>query len=296
MDCRDAELPRAARSRRAERQTSTTSRSAGWSENIGATIMGRNMFGPVRGPWQNEEWRGWWGEDPPFHTPVFVLTHHARPPLEMEGGTTFHFVTDGIESALERAVAAAEGKDVTIGGGASTAQQYLRADSSTSSRSTSCPSCSAAVSGSSTTSAGPVGLEPARARGVAGGRALPLLPHGLDGLVVTVDDVRSFASTLPRAYEVVVRGRLKFRVGRIVFLSFSHDETLMGFGFPRNGGKRSSHPSPRSSSLPRASDLRFNWAVVRLGTIDDAEMRELVLDAWELVVPQKVSAAYREPA
>ena len=101
---------------------------AAWHENVGATIMGRNMFGPVRGPWQNEEWRGWWGEDPPFHTPVFVLTHHARPPLEMEGGTTFHFVPDGIESALERAVAAAEGKDVTIGGGASTAQQYLRAD------------------------------------------------------------------------------------------------------------------------------------------------------------------------
>ena len=100
---------------------------AAWSENIGATIMGRNMFGPVRGPWPDEAWRGWWGEDPPYHTPVFVLTHHARAPLEMEGGTTFHFVTDGIESALEQAVAAANGKDVTIGGGASTAQQYLRA-------------------------------------------------------------------------------------------------------------------------------------------------------------------------
>jgi dihydrofolate reductase len=100
---------------------------AGFSENIGATIMGRNMFGPVRGPWPDEAWRGWWGEDPPFHTPVFVLTHHERAPLEMEGGTTFHFVTDGIESALEQAVAAASGKDVTLGGGASTAQQYLRA-------------------------------------------------------------------------------------------------------------------------------------------------------------------------
>jgi dihydrofolate reductase len=99
---------------------------AAWNENIGATIMGRNMFGPIRGPWQGDEWRGWWGEDPPYHTPVFVLTHHERVPLEMEGGTTFHFVTDGIESALEQAVAAADGMDVLIGGGASTAQQYLR--------------------------------------------------------------------------------------------------------------------------------------------------------------------------
>ena len=100
----------------------------GWSENLGAVVMGRNMFGPVRGPWPDDRWRGWWGDDPPYHTPVFVLTHHERPPLEMEGGTTFHFVTDGIESALERAVAAADGKDVTIVGGASTVQQYLRAD------------------------------------------------------------------------------------------------------------------------------------------------------------------------
>ena len=270
---------------------------AAWHENVGATIMGRNMFGPVRGPWQNEEWRGWWGEDPPFHTPVFVLTHHARPPLEMEGGTTFHFVTDGIESALERAVAAAEGKDVTIGGGASTAQQYLRADFVDELTVHVVPVLLGGgerlfdhLDGS------PVGLEPARARGLAGGGALPLLPHGLDGLVVTVDDVRSFASTLPRAYEVVVRGRLKFRVGRIVFLSFSHDETLMGFGFPREWREALVASEPEKFMLPRASDLRFNWAVVRLGTIDDAEMRELVLDAWELVVPQKVSAAYREPA
>jgi len=99
----------------------------GWSENLGAVVMGRNMFGPVRGPWPDETWRGWWGDDPPYHTPVFVLTHHERPPLELEGGTTFYFVTDGIRSALEQAIAAADGKDVTIGGGASTAQQYLRA-------------------------------------------------------------------------------------------------------------------------------------------------------------------------
>lgn len=94
---------------------------------IGATIIGRNMFGPVRGPWPGEQWRGWWGENPPYHHPVFVLTHHPRPPLVMQGGTTFHFVTEGIESALERAFAAAEGKDVRLGGGAATIQQYLRA-------------------------------------------------------------------------------------------------------------------------------------------------------------------------
>ena len=102
-------------------------RAAAWTENVGAGIMGRNMFGPVRGPGGDDEWRGWWGDNPPYHYPVFVLTHHARPPLAMEGGTTFHFVTDGIEAALERASAAAAGKDVIIGGGASTAQQYLRA-------------------------------------------------------------------------------------------------------------------------------------------------------------------------
>jgi len=102
-------------------------RAAAWNDNVGAGIMGRNMFGPVRGPWGDDEWRGWWGDNPPYHYPVFVLTHHARPPLAMEGGTTFHFVTDGIEAALERASAAAAGKDVVIGGGASTARQYLRA-------------------------------------------------------------------------------------------------------------------------------------------------------------------------
>ncbi len=96
-------------------------------ENIGAWILGRNMFGPVRGPWPDETWRGWWGENPVYHTPVFVLTHHPRKPLEMEGGTTFHFVTDGIESALRQARAAANGRDVRVGGGAHTIREYLRA-------------------------------------------------------------------------------------------------------------------------------------------------------------------------
>jgi dihydrofolate reductase len=94
---------------------------------VGATIMGRNMFGPIRGEWPDLEWQGWWGEEPPYHHPVFVLTHHARPSIEMKGGTTFHFVTDGIESALEQAREAAGGADVRIGGGAATVQAYLRA-------------------------------------------------------------------------------------------------------------------------------------------------------------------------
>ena len=93
---------------------------------IGAWILGRNMFGPVRGPWPDMSWKGWWGDNPPYHVPVFVLTHHARPPLEMAGGTTFHFVTAGIGEALERAREAAGGKDVRIGGGANTIRQYLR--------------------------------------------------------------------------------------------------------------------------------------------------------------------------
>lgn len=93
--------------------------------NIGAWILGRNMFGPVRGAWPDHNWKGWWGDNPPYHTSVFILSHHARPPLEMEGGTTFHFVTDGILSALERATVAAEGKDVRLGGGVSTVRQYL---------------------------------------------------------------------------------------------------------------------------------------------------------------------------
>jgi dihydrofolate reductase len=95
--------------------------------NIGATIMGRNMFGPLRGPWPDESWRGWWGEDPPYHHPVFVLTHHPREPLEMEGGTTFYFVGDGIESALAQAKDAAGGGDVWLAGGASVVNQYLAA-------------------------------------------------------------------------------------------------------------------------------------------------------------------------
>jgi dihydrofolate reductase len=97
------------------------------NSGIGATIMGRNMFGPVRGPWGDEHWRGWWGDDPPFHHPVFVLTHHPQASITMEGGTTFHFVTEGIAVALERAFAAAGGQDVQLGGGAATVQQYLRA-------------------------------------------------------------------------------------------------------------------------------------------------------------------------
>jgi dihydrofolate reductase len=96
-------------------------------DNVGATIMGRNMFGGGPGPWGEDPWDGWWGDDPPFHTPVFVLTHHEREPLEKEGGTTFTFVTDGIESALEQAKGAAGGKDVSLGGGADVAQQYLSA-------------------------------------------------------------------------------------------------------------------------------------------------------------------------
>ena len=96
-------------------------------ENLGAWILGRNMFGPVRGPWPDESWRGWWGEEPPYHVPVFVLTHHPRAPLAMKGGTTFHFVTDGIESALAQAKRAAGGKDVRLGGGTATVRQYLQA-------------------------------------------------------------------------------------------------------------------------------------------------------------------------
>jgi dihydrofolate reductase len=94
---------------------------------IGATVMGRNMFGPVRGPWPDEDWTGWWGEDPPYHHPVFVLTHHPRASLRMKGGTTFHFVTDGPRAALDRAFEAAGGQDVRIGGGPATIQHYLRA-------------------------------------------------------------------------------------------------------------------------------------------------------------------------
>jgi dihydrofolate reductase len=94
---------------------------------LGAWILGRNMFGPIRGAWPDEKWKGWWGDNPPYHTDVFVLTHHARDPITMQGGTTFYFVTDGIEAALKRAMDAAKGKDVRVGGGVATIQQYLRA-------------------------------------------------------------------------------------------------------------------------------------------------------------------------
>jgi len=92
---------------------------------IGATIMGRNMFGPIRGSWVDDTWTGWWGDEPPYHHPVFVLTHHRRPPISMQGGTTFHFIDNGIDAALARAFDAADGDDVRIGGGAATIQQYL---------------------------------------------------------------------------------------------------------------------------------------------------------------------------
>jgi dihydrofolate reductase len=96
-------------------------------KDLGAWILGRNMFGPIRGPWPDESWKGWWGEEPPYHVPTYVLTHYPRPPLEMRGGTTFHFVTDGIQSALDQAKRAAKGRDVRVGGGVATIRQYLEA-------------------------------------------------------------------------------------------------------------------------------------------------------------------------
>jgi dihydrofolate reductase len=95
--------------------------------NVGAWILGRNMFGPVRGPWRDDTWKGWWGDNPPYHTPVFILTNHPRPSITMEGGTVFHFVADGIDAALTRATEAANGQDVRLGGGVATIRQYLRA-------------------------------------------------------------------------------------------------------------------------------------------------------------------------
>jgi len=95
--------------------------------NIGAWILGRNMFGPIRGPWPDDAWKGWWGANPVYHTPVFVLTHHGRPSITMQGGTTFHFVTDGIQAALQRAMEAANGRDVRVGGGVATLRQYFQA-------------------------------------------------------------------------------------------------------------------------------------------------------------------------
>jgi dihydrofolate reductase len=96
-------------------------------KNVGAWILGRNMFGPIRGPWEDDSWKGWWGDEPPYHVPVFVLTHHTRAPLSMQGNTTFYFVTDGAEAALKQAKDAAQGQDVRIGGGVSTVRQYLMA-------------------------------------------------------------------------------------------------------------------------------------------------------------------------
>jgi len=94
-------------------------------ENIGAWILGRNMFGPLRGPWSDDSWKGWWGENPPYHTPVFVLTHHPRKPISMAGGTMFHFVTDGVQAALQSATEAAAGRDIRLGGGVATIREYL---------------------------------------------------------------------------------------------------------------------------------------------------------------------------
>ena len=113
--------------------------------------------------------------------------------------------------------------------------------------------------------------------------------------MVTVEDVRAFATTLPRSAEALVRGRVKFRVGRIVYLAFSRDETLLGFAFPKEWRDALVENEPEKFMLPRQSDLRYNWAVVRLAAIDEAEMRELVVDAWAMVVPKSVAAAYAEP-
>ena len=112
---------------------------------------------------------------------------------------------------------------------------------------------------------------------------------------MTLEDVRAFALELPRTTEALVRGRVKFRVGRIVYLAFSRDETVMGFGFPKEWREALVETEPEKFALPEAGDLRYNWALVRLAAIDEAEMRELVLDAWAMVVPKSVSAAYAEP-
>ena len=113
---------------------------------------------------------------------------------------------------------------------------------------------------------------------------------------MTVDEVRAVALSLPRSYEAVVRGRIKFRVGRIVYVAFSRDETLMGFGFPKEEREWLVGTEPEKFMMPRESDLRFNWVVARLEAIDAEEMRDLVIDAWSLCVPKKLSAAYREKA
>src|SRR5262249_8099314 len=126
----------------------------------------------------------------------------------------------------------------------------------------------------------------------SGHRRIVRVRIGHSSEVVTLEDVRAFAITLPRSTEAVVRGRVKFRVGRIVYLAFSRDETLMGFAFPKEWREALVGSEPEKFMLPEASDLRYNWAVVRLAAIDVTEMRELVLDAWAMVVPQRVAAAY----
>jgi hypothetical protein len=115
-----------------------------------------------------------------------------------------------------------------------------------------------------------------------------------DGPLVTIDDVRAFAMTLPRTTEALVRDRVKFRVGRIVFVAFSRDETEMGFGFPKEEREMLVESDPEKFLMPKASDLRYSWVCVRLSEIDETEMRELVLDAWRMVVPKRVAAAYEE--
>ena len=114
--------------------------------------------------------------------------------------------------------------------------------------------------------------------------------------MVTLQDVRAYAETLPRSYEVFVRGRIKFRVGQIVYLAFAKDETLMGFAFPKEERQMLVETYPDKFLMPRPQDLRYNWVVVRLGAIDDAEMRELVFDAWRMVVPKKVAASVPDPS
>jgi hypothetical protein len=121
------------------------------------------------------------------------------------------------------------------------------------------------------------------------------LDHGVHARGVTIDDVRAFALTLPRTTEAVVRGRLKFRVGRIVYLAFSHDETVMGFAFPKDWRETLVGSEPDKFLMPSRGDLRYNWVCVRLAAIDADEMRELVLDAWAMVVPKRVAAAYAAP-
>ncbi len=131
LSCSSGSSPRAPRSRCTAKEGGSTAIDDEWAqramENVGAWILGRNMFGPVRGSWPDESWKGWWGEEPPYHVPTFVLTHHPRKSVEMKGGTTFHFVTDGIQTALQCAKDVAKERDVRIGGGVATIKQYLSA-------------------------------------------------------------------------------------------------------------------------------------------------------------------------